>query len=462
MKKISIILVCAMLLFSLAACASNDNPGTPPPAGGDDNQTQTGGNDTSGGGGTDTPPAAGVIEITIPHYKVGANVGALFFLPQVDRFNAKYEGVYKINIEEVPQDDYADKIQQLVQQGMAPALIEGGPQTWLEEVVIPEGMFYDLSTFLAGAPDIADFFLPENIAHNSRSGKLFSLTYPVVRPMTIFYNGDMFSPSKSFAELSWDDVISELGDNKIAFMTSENAWTTMLTLSSMIAAEPGGAELLTNGVVDKITDFSHPAIVNAMTKLQTLLQNHASSNTIGAAYADAANSFMSMNSALIANGPWMVGDFMPDSEDKWSNGFNGDMVRGDVLPGNVGLANVLGYGWWIPSSVPQEQAEAAWAFIAFMMSADELEQYMLAEGGTAPRVPVNDAFLAARADNRILDELINAVNANTIFAPAFADAIPSSVADPEFGKLLPKLIDGSLTAAEFCDELTRIAAETAN
>jgi len=452
MKKISIILVCAMLLFSIAACGDNTKPGTTPPAGGGD-----GGGDGGGGASAD-----GLIEITIPHYKVGENVGAKFFLPQVERFNAKYDGVYKISIEEIPQDDYADKIQQLVQQGMAPALIEGGPQTWLEEVVIPEGLFYDLNPFLANEPGIKDFFLPENIAHNSRSGKLFSLTYPVVRPMTIFYNGDMFSPSKGFAELSWDDVISELGDNKIAFMTSENAWTTMLALSSMIAAEPGGAELLTNGVVDKITDFSHPAIVSGMTKLQFLLQNHASSNTIGAAYADAANSFMSMNSALIANGPWMVGDFMPDSEDKWSNGFNGDMVRGDVLPGNVGLANVLGYGWWIPSSVSQAEAEAAWAFIAFMMSAAELEQYMLAEGGTAPRVPVSDSFLAERADNRILDELINAVNANTIFAPAFADAIPSSVADPEFGKLLPKLIDGSLSAEEFCNELTRVAAETAS
>jgi len=459
MKKISIILICAMMLFSLAACA-NDTPGSnnPPAQGDSPPQNNNGG----GGDGDGSTPADGVIEITIPHYKVGENVGAKFFLPQVDRFNTKYEGVYKISIEEIPQDDYADKIQQLVQQGMAPALIEGGPQTWLEEVVIPEGLFYDLNQFLANEPDIAEYFLPENIAHNSRSGKLFSLTYPVVRPMTIFYNGDMFQPSKGFADMSWDDVISELGDNKIAFMTVENAWTTMLTLSSLIAAEPGGADLLTNGVVDKITDFSHPAIVNGMEKLQVLLQNHASSNTIGAAYADAANSFMSMNSALIANGPWMVGDFLPDSEDKWSNGFDGEMVRGDVLPGNVGLANVLGYGWWIPSSVSQAEAEAAWAFIAFMMSADELEQYMLAEGGTAPRVPVSDSFLANRAENRLIEELVGAVRADTIFAPAFADAIPSSVADPEFGKLLPKLIDGSLSAVEFCAELTRVAAETAN
>ena len=458
LKRIGIILVCFTLVFALTACGSNTpapaTPAAPAPAPAPDAPAPA----------PDAPaPAAGPIEITIPHYKVGANVGAIFFLPQVERFNTKYEGVYKVHIEEIPQDDYPDKIQQLVNQGMPPALIEGGPQTWLEEVIIPEGAFYDLNQFLANEPDIADYFLPENIAHNSRSGKLFSLTYPVVRPMTIFWNTFMLARSAStFADQSWDDVMADLGENKIAFMTAENAWTTMLTLSSLIAVEPGGAELLTNGVVNKITDFSHPAIVNAMGKLQTLLQNHASSNTIGAAYGDAANAFMSMNAALIANGPWMVGDFMPDSADKWSGDFNGDMVAGDVLPGNVGLANLLGYGWWIPAGISQPEAEAAWAFIAFMMSSEELEQYMLAEGGTAPRVPVTDEFLAKRDENRILTELNNAININTIFAPAFADAIPSSVADPEFGKLLPKLIDGSLTAAEFCDELTRIAAETAS
>ena len=31
--------------------------------------------------------AEGVVELTIPHYKAGENVGAVFFLPQVERFN---------------------------------------------------------------------------------------------------------------------------------------------------------------------------------------------------------------------------------------------------------------------------------------------------------------------------------------------------------------------------------------
>lgn len=410
---------------------------------------------------TATPePAKQMVTLTIPHYKTGENVGAIFFLPQVDRFNAKYDGQYKIIIEEIPQDMYAEKIKQLGQQKKLPALIEGGENTWLEDVVIPGNMYYDLNGMLNEHPEVKELLLKDSLDYNTIDGKVMSITYPVVRPMTMYYNGDMVQFSKPINDMSWDEFLAELGDNKIAFMTGENAWTTMLALSSMIAVEPGGAELLTSGVVNKIEDFSQAPIVNAVAKLQAVLQKYASSNTVGAVYADAANAFMSKNAAVIPNGSWMVGDFAPDASEKWSNGFDGSTVRGAVLPGNVGLANVLGRGWWIPATVTEEEAEAAKAFLAFMNSPEELELYMLAEGGTAPNLKPSEAFLAKRAENKLLDEYVGAVKKDTIIVPAFGDAVPSSIASTELGKLLPKLIDGSMTAEQFCAELTQKAAES--
>ena len=44
----------------------------------------------AGGSQESTSTDSGVIEITIPSYKTGENVGAVFFEPQVERFNAKY------------------------------------------------------------------------------------------------------------------------------------------------------------------------------------------------------------------------------------------------------------------------------------------------------------------------------------------------------------------------------------
>jgi raffinose/stachyose/melibiose transport system substrate-binding protein len=202
-------------------------------------------------------------------------------------------------------------------------------------------------------------------------------------------------------------------------------------------------------------------MINAVTKLQQLLQKNASANTLGAAYADAANSFMSSRAAIIANGSWMIGDFAPDASAKWSNNFNGADVRGDVFPGNVAIGGPgIGYGWWIPSTATEREQELAKAFIAFIMSPDEVERYMLLEGGTAPRMTPTQGFLTERAKNRLMDEYVGAVNSGTILAYGFGDVIPNSVSETEIGRLLPLLINGTYTPAQFCQELTIKAKET--
>ncbi len=407
--------------------------------------------------------SAEAIEITIPHYKTGENVGAKFFLPQVERFNTLYEGKYHVVIEELTQDLYVEKIKQLGLQGKLPPVIEGGDTEWIREVVIPNNMFYDLSGVLAGHPEIDAITTEWNRAYNTTAdGKFVTLNFNVVRPMTLYYNEAMLPLAKAPGEYAdWAELLAQMGGNKIAFMTGENAWTTMLTFSSLVAAEEGGVQLLSEHQIEKLTDFSHPALLAATEKLQAMLQKYASSNTVGAVYADAANAFMSKNAAIIANGSWMVGDFAPDARDKWSNGFDGATVRGAVFPGNIAVSGTSGsFGWWIPATATDDQKECASAFLAFILSAEELEAYMLAEGGTAPLLAPSEAFLSRRAaENPLLDEYVGAVNAQTVLIPAFADCIPSSVANTGFGTLLPKLIDGTLTPAQFLEQLGVMAKE---
>lgn len=402
-----------------------------------------------------------VIEVTLPTYKTGENVGAIFFEPLVERFNTLYEGKYHITLEELTQDMYVDKIKQLGQQNALPFLIEGGDTEWIKQVVIPNDMFVDLSDFVAENPEISELLIDSTVDYNTtEDGKLFSIVVPVVRPMGMYYNGAMIDlGDKTPADMDWDEFLTYLGDNKIAFATGENAWTTQLVLSSLIAVEEGGAELLSSHTVDKIYDFTVEPFVNAVAKLQTIIQNYGT-NALGAVYADNANSFMSMNAAVIANGSWMVSDFTEESSSNWSNGFDGSTVRGAVLPGNVALANTDGFQWWIPSTASAEEVEVAKAFIAYMLTPAELENYMLAEGGTAPNLELSEEYVAAASENALLFEYVNAVNADTIICPNVGDAMPASISNTEFGNLLPLLIDGTYTPEQFCEQLTLLAAET--
>ena len=416
-------------------------------------------------GGEKAEASEGVKEMKLPTFLAGENVGAKFFLPQVERFNKKYEGKYKITVEEVVQDSYAEKIKQLATQKKLPALVHspgsgGIDAQWFKQVILDNDLAYDLTDFAKETPELSELWLPESKEYCTYNGKLVVSPMLVIRPIGMFYNEDLYKPEKALGELSYEEFVSSLGDNKIAFMTSENAWTSALMLSALVGNEEGGAKLLQDSVKDKLWDYTEEPFVKGVEKLQTLLQKNASANTLGAAYADAANAFMSNKAAVIPNGSWMVSEFNEESKDKWSNDFKGSSVHAGIYPGNIALANPAGYGdFWIPATASDEEKEVAKAFLAFRGSQEELEAYLLAEGGTAPRLKYSEDFLNKLQESRLLYEYNQSVNDDTKYVPILGDVFPASIGDQEFGKLLPKLIDGSLSPEEFCKELTKKAEE---
>ena len=443
-KKVTALVLAAVMALSLTACGGNKN-------------------ETSEGG--EAKESKGVIELKFPTYLAGENVGATFFLPEIERFNEKYEGKYKITVEEVPQASYADKIKQLAQQNKLPVLVHapgsGGIDTqWFKQIVLANDMAYDLTEFAEENPDVAANWIPESREFCTVDGKLICKPTSVLKPVGLYYNSSMYTPDKDIRDMTVDEFVDSLGDNKIAFMTAENGWTTALMLTALIANEEGGVELLNSSVNDKLWDYSAPAFVNGVAKLQTILQNNASSNTVGAAYADAANAFMSKNAAVICNGSWMAPEFEEGSADKWSNGFNGEDVKATIYPGNIAFANPSSYGeFWIANTATDEEKEAAEAFLAFRDSQEEIEELVLTEGGVAPQLTYSDNFLAELKKTPLLYELSESMNDETTYCASLGDVFPASVADTEFGKLLPKLIDNTLTPEEFCDELTKKAEE---
>ena len=406
-----------------------------------------------------------VVEIKFPTYLAGENVGAKFFLPEVERFNEKYEGKYKITVEEVPQASYADKIKQLAQQNKLPVLVHapgsGGIDTqWFKQVILANDMAYDLSDFAKENPDVAANWVDGSVDFCTVDGKLICKPLSVIKPVGLFYNSSMYTSDKDIKDMSMDEFMESLGDNKIAFQTAENGWTSALLLAALIGNEEGGADLLNNNPDEKLYDYTAEPFVNGVAKLQTLLENNASSNTIGAAYADAANAFMSKNASIICNGSWMSTEFDAGSSDKWSNDFNGDDVKATIYPGNIALTNERNYGeFWVSNNATDEEKEAAEAFLAFRDSQEEIEALILAEGGTAPKLTYTDDFKNKLKENRILSELSESMDENTKYVAPLGDIFPASVADTEFGKLLPKLADGTLTPEEFCQELTKKAEE---
>ena len=108
-------LAAAMMTASLAGCGGAASSAA----------TSTTGGDTAGStASADTN--SGVVEVTIPSFKTG---------------------------ESVPQDSiFNDRIKQLAQQNKLPVLVEGGDPDWVKNVVIPNGLAYDLTDWIDATP----------------------------------------------------------------------------------------------------------------------------------------------------------------------------------------------------------------------------------------------------------------------------------------------------------------------
>lgn len=443
-KKILASVLAGLMLLAAAGCNNNNGGGS------------TASGSTASGGSSE-----GVVEVSIPSYKTGENVGAVFFEPQVERFNEKYEGQYKINLETVPQDGFNDRLKQLAQQNKLPVLVQGGDLDWQLNVVIPNGLAWDMTEWLEES-GLMDRAIEDSVNYNldKGDGKIYIIPKMTVRPTGFFYNTALWNPEEDLSSLTMDELVTLLGDQKIAFSTAENGWVSALFLTAFIANQEGGVELLQAGTDEKITDFSDPILVNAVTSLQQLLQNNAASNSIGAAYADAANAFMSGQAAVIANGPWMSSEFNESNSANWSNDFDGANVKASLFPGNVGIENNRAFGeWWISASAPEEEIELAKAFLEFISSPEELEAYLLAEGGDAPNIEYSEDFKEKQAETQVLADLAADTTEETVYVPCILDVIPNSVANTEFGKLLPSLANGTYTPEEFCDWMTQKSVE---
>ncbi len=188
-KKAAAAALAAVMSMSLAACSGGSADSAAADATGATSETGSDGQ---------------VIEITMPTYMAGENVGAVFFLPQIERFNKAYEGKYKITVEEVPQASYADKIKQLALQNQLPVLVHapasGGIDTqWFNQVVVANDMAYDLTQFAEDHPEVAATWIPESVDFCTVNGKLICKPLSILKPTGLYYNSSMYARRKTSA-----------------------------------------------------------------------------------------------------------------------------------------------------------------------------------------------------------------------------------------------------------------------
>lgn len=448
-KRILACLTLVALVASLASCSNS-------------NSSSSSGSSASGNTETGSSASGEEVILTLPTYYCGENVGAVYFEPAVERFNEKYDGQYEVQLEEVVEASYNDKMSTLAQSGKLPVLISGGSTEWINTVLIPQKLYYDTKDWL-NESGIIDLCLDSSVEYSTQEdGSVIGVPIVTVSTTGLYYNGANYTPDKNICDMSMDEFVASLDGQNMAWQTVDNAWTSMLFLTALVANEEGGAEWLQEYDGTKCYDYNTEWMVSAVTKLLDVWNQTGGSTYVGKAYADAANDFMSGNSAVICNGTWMNSEFSESGSANWSNGFDGANVHADYYPGNIALCNTKAYGRWFLTNNYSSDAEleAAKAFLEFIYSPEELETFALTEGCQIPNLEYSDDFVASLNENPLVKEQNEKLTDDTLMVPTIASIMPDSVANSVLANALTQLVNGAITPEEFCNTLTVKAEES--
>ncbi|OUP60541.1 ABC transporter substrate-binding protein [Butyricicoccus pullicaecorum] len=416
-----------------------------------------------GGGGETTDEGASIestgeeIVINYPTFQCGVNTASPVVDQLIEEFNAEYAGKYRIQKEDVPGDaNYVDKIKVQLGTGDLPPVVYGGGYNLLD-LALAKDVVVDLTPYVEADPEWKALYSDVALTTNSRDGKIYASSSEGSL-VGYFYNKELFEkagiaePAKTWDEF-WEqcDKLKAAGITPLALDTADSAWVTSLWAGAMIATSGDeGYEFMKQ--MNPI-DYNNQPTIDAFTNVQKMLQEYTTLDAIGGKYEHAANNFLSGQAAMIANGPWMIGDF--SDETKTTADF-ADKVGVAIFPGNfVYDAPIQGY--FVTKQDDPALEEAAVEMVKFFTSA-HAQQVALEVQGMVPASSTVEITETAKQNYPLLVEFLDLAEGATVRTDNLQATMYPNLLDV-VSQDLPLLASGEMTATEFCQTLSTEAAK---
>lgn len=416
-----------------------------------------------GGGGETTDEGASTestgeeIVINYPTFQCGVNTASPVVDQLIEEFNAEYAGKYRIQKEDVPGDaNYVDKIKVQLGTGDLPSVVYGGGYNLLD-LALAKDVVVDLTSYVEADPEWKALYSDVALTTNSRDGKIYASSSEGSL-IGYFYNKELFEkagiaePAKTWDEF-WEqcDKLKAAGITPLALDTADSAWVTSLWAGAMIATSGDeGYEFMKQ--MNPI-DYNNQPTIDAFTNVQKMLQEYTTLDAIGGKYEHAANNFLSGQAAMIANGPWMIGDF--SDETKTTADF-ADKVGVAIFPGNfVYDAPIQGY--FVTKQDDPALEEAAVEMVKFFTSA-HAQQVALEVQGMVPASSTVEITETAKQNYPLLVEFLDLAEGATVRTDNLQATMYPNLLDV-VSQDLPLLASGEMTPTEFCQTLSTEAAK---
>lgn len=394
------------------------------------------------------------ITLKFPVHYAGTNPSAMLWTQIVADFEAANPDI-KIEYEEVPGlEDLTNKVRTLAVANEMPDIVLFVGGNFLGDFQ-KAGLLTDLTPYLEADPELRAQYDDESLQLNSVDGKVYAL--PRSKSLIgYYYNKSLFEkagiqePAKTWPEF-WENCekLKAAGITPLSMDTNEAGWITSLMLGSIIGTSNEAGNQFMNTQCPK--DYNLPEVIDAARTIQEAYAKYTTPDTIGAGYALAASHFLTEQTAMIFNGPWMAGDLQDPNQ---ANEGLYERVEAAIFPdGGVYYAPFFGD---MVGSKDKEHADAAVRFLKYFHSAAVQKKVLMASGDIPinPQVPIDDEV---RSVQRLVADLYDQANGATWKFGDYGTLWYQNVQDT-LTTSYPLLAAGKMSPEDFCKKLSEVAS----
>jgi len=350
----------------------------------------------------------------------------------------------QIKVDWFANDAYKTKVRTAMGAGQGPTIVWSWGGGTLADYV-KSGQVDDMTSFVQSNPALAKKFLPAVLKSGQVDGKTYALPNNNVQPVILYFNKDALAKAGVQAPKTWDEllaVIPKLNAAGVAPLSigGQSKWPELMWLE-YLTDRVGGPEVFNNIIAGKPTAWSDPAVIQALTMIQQLVDAggfvKGFSSIAADSNADQALLFTG-KAAMLLQGGWIYSTLKTNAAAFVSSGKLGYTTFPTVTGGKGDPANVVGNPanfWSISSKATDAQKKTAQSYLADGMFTDSYIDTLI-KAGTVPVVQgIESKLEAAGSDKDFLVSEYNMVKNAPGFQLSWDQALSPGTADTMLSNL---------------------------
>ncbi|SDD53184.1 carbohydrate ABC transporter substrate-binding protein, CUT1 family [Sanguibacter gelidistatuariae] len=322
------------------------------------------------------------------------------FRASFDRWNEAHPDA-KLTSEWFANDAFKEKIRTAVGSGNSPTLVFSWAGGTLADYVDNDAVA-DISDAVA---PLLQNIIPSVAANGQIDGKTYAIPNNQSQPAILYYNQDLFDQVGVPVPTTYDELLtavaklSDAGIIPIA-LAGQSKWPELMYIQ-YLTDRIGGTEVFQSILDGEPDAWSDPAVAEALTKIQELVDAGAFGDSFGSVAADAGADTALVHTgkaAMVLQGSWVYPDFLNNAPDFVTSGTLGFANFPAVTTGTGDPANIVGNPanfWSVSASASVAEQKTATDFLKAETYSDEAIDEFLAVGAVPPVLGLEDKIAAA-------------------------------------------------------------------